>query len=97
MIEKCILPAYSNLSRLMCEIHLYQHNEILSLGELSRLTNLQSEKSQICIFMSHENELDLAVDSDEEIRENDQTSFQDESYEEDSCENNDDLTMEWQI
>ncbi|CAF3816716.1 unnamed protein product [Rotaria sp. Silwood1] len=93
MIEESISKAYSNASRLMCEVNLYQHHEIPPLDEMSRLASLQLQKLEIVeSSIPGESELDMESDSDDSNSEEEIVTTEDESSDEDSILNDEVLS-----
>ncbi|CAM4829978.1 unnamed protein product [Rotaria magnacalcarata] len=93
MIEASILQAYSDATRLMCEVNIYHRNDIPALDELSRINRLQLQKLQIADYsIPSENETDLSSDSDDGIEDEEENTFEDESDDDDSIRDDEDLS-----
>ena len=93
MIEKSILKAYSNASRLMLEVNIYEHDEIPSLEEMSRLASVLLQKLKIVKYsIPGENESDMISDPDDSSSEEEAETTKDESSDEDSILNDEILS-----
>jgi hypothetical protein len=77
-IENTILRAYSDVCRLVCDMNMYQQDQLLPLEKMSKLANLQLMKSCIVDYSCpdkydsdfHSDSDDSSSEEDEEITEN---------------------------
>ncbi len=78
-IGSTILRAYSYVSRLVCDMNMYQKHQLLPLDKMSKLATLQLNKSRLVDYScpdKYDSDFDLSSDDstseeDEEITEND--------------------------
>lgn len=93
-IEKSILQAYHDASRLMREVKACQNNKLSSLNDLSRLTSIQLQQSNVFEYSDQsQKELDSESDSDDSIAQEEDLS-DDEPYDEDLINDNEVLSTD---
>ena len=87
-IEEAIQRAYSDASRLMCEVNVCQNNKFYSLDELSGLPHLQLQQLNVFEYSNQiQEELDSDSNSDDSIVQ-EQDLSDNESTDEDLIEHN---------